>query len=62
MFKCGSFDLMSAMPSYYFPARRQAYYSARSQNPKKITLFFINSHCSPSGVEVSLPKGRATYR
>jgi len=52
---------MTALPSYGFPARRQAYYSARSQNPKKITLFFINSHCSPSGVEVSLPKSRAAY-
>jgi len=35
--------------------------TARAQNPKKITLFFINSHCSPSGVEVSLPKSRAAY-
>jgi len=57
-------DRMTPMPSYYFPARS---YSARSQNPKKITLFFINSHCSPSGVEVSgvevsLPKGRAAYQ
>jgi hypothetical protein len=55
-------DRMTAMPSYYFPARRQAYFNARSRDPKKITLFFINSHCSPSGVEVSLPKSRAAFR
>jgi len=54
-------DRMTAMPSYGFPARRQAYYRARSQNPKKIPYFSIDSHCSPSGVEVSLPKSLAVY-
>jgi len=32
---------MTALPSYSFSARRQAYFSARSQNPKKTPYFSI---------------------
>ena len=48
-------DRMTASPSYSFPARTQAYFNARSQNPHKK----LPAPNKPEGLEYEYPRAQA---